>query len=576
MPTPPPACNITSMEITVLKAISREIGEVLPGLRLFELEEGPDGEVYLIFKGRGVKHTLLISPRPGLPRVYLTNRKPPRSKNLSPFAQSLRNHIIGSELASIAQNGLERAVFFYFTRKKTELQEKYALVFEMAGKKPELIVLDEANKIMLAQSYVSISDEALRPILPGLRYLPPPMPDKLDPHSVTEADIERVIRDASGIPLGKALFQRIGGISPLLASEAACQAGDNLEPSIILDTLSALLKKGNDGRYEPCVYETRKGPVLSAIALEQFSGMAREVFATMSEAAEGFYDSVGERQQAVSLKNSLLKEAKAKLNTATRRLDAIGSDLATADRADEYQLYGNLLMASPGQVPDGAESVEMTDLFSDTGRRVMVPLDPKLGQVKNAEAFFKKSKKAKAGVAILRERLSKAEEETENLTALLEKIEGAETLAEQLSLKEGPSPKGKKSKHQGRARAEALPDFPRFVSSDGYEVLYGKNAKQNDVLTFKVAESMDLWLHAQGWHGSHVIVRNPERRPDIPLQTILEAAQVAAYFSEARKDTGVAVDYTFRKYVRKPRDPVPGQAIFTNNKTVFVEPRKPE
>ena len=94
------------------------------------------------------------------------------------------------------------------------------------------------------------------------------------------------------------------------------------------------------------------------------------------------------------------------------------------------------------------------------------------------------------------------------------------------------------------------------------------------LLTFKVAESMDLWLHAQGWHGAHVIVRNPDRRPDIPLATILEAASVAAYFSEARDDSSVAVDYTFRKYVRKPKDPVPGQAIFTNNKTVFVRPKK--
>jgi predicted ribosome quality control (RQC) complex YloA/Tae2 family protein len=126
----------------------------------------------------------------------------------------------------------------------------------------------------------------------------------------------------------------------------------------------------------------------------------------------------------------------------------------------------------------------------------------------------------------------------------------------------------------GKTR-EAAPEFPGFTSSDGFEVVFGKNARANDLLTFKYAEPMDMWLHAQGYQGAHVIVKNPRRRPDIPLQTILEAAGVAAWFSNARKDSSVAVDYTFKKYVRKPKDPTPGQAIFTRNKTVFVEPRKP-
>ncbi len=112
------------------------------------------------------------------------------------------------------------------------------------------------------------------------------------------------------------------------------------------------------------------------------------------------------------------------------------------------------------------------------------------------------------------------------------------------------------------------------MTSDGYLVLIGKNSKMNDLLTFKAAQSMDLWLHAQGYRGSHVIVRNPARRPDIPLSTILQAAEAAAYYSEAKKESSAPVDYTFVKYVRKMKDGAPGAVIFTGNKTVFVEPKK--
>ena len=233
---------------------------------------------------------------------------------------------------------------------------------------------------------------------------------------------------------------------------------------------------------------------------------------------------------------------------------------------------GQLLMASLNSVPKDATSVTLPDLFSQTGGEITISLDPKLSPVRNAEAYFRKAKKAKAGAAILRERLARTQEVLRVQEALIRKIgrttelEGLQALSGRPAVK-GEQPSARKKKGEG-------PAFPSFTSSDGYEVVFSKNARMNDLLTFKLAEPMDLWLHAQGYHGAHVIVRNPERRPDIPLATILQAAEVAAYFSDARKDSSVAVDYTFKKYVRKPRDPVPGQAIFTSNKTVFVEPRK--
>ena len=383
------------MEITVLKAVCAGLRESLTGLRLAEVGESARGEVCLLFKGGGERCNLLINPRPGLPRLHLVSARPQAAREPDPFTQSLRNHILGSEVVSVLQEGLERVVSFRLARKGGET----TLVFEMAGKKPGLILVDKDGKVVIAQSYVPISDTAQRPILPGLTYLPPPLPKKLDPYALTEADIEGILRANPGLPVDKALFANIGGISPLIAAEAAAKLERTPEPGEILNTLKALLKRVESGPYEPRIYDTPSGPVLAAFPLRIYEGASLRKFDSMSEAAETYYVELIERQTAITLKTSLLRESKTKLDAAVRKLKAIESDIARADRAEEYQLMGQLLMASLGSVPRDAESVTLPDLFSESGGPVTIPLDPKLSPVQNAESYFRKSKKAKSSPA---------------------------------------------------------------------------------------------------------------------------------------------------------------------------------
>jgi predicted ribosome quality control (RQC) complex YloA/Tae2 family protein len=559
------------MDISIIKALCRELSASLQGLRISDLKEGETGEIYLVFRGKNGGRILLINPRPAMPRFHLITKKPARYRDLTPFGQSIRNLLIGSTLVSVSQEGLERVVQLHFTRTKRGLVEETTLVLELAGKKPNLIALDGHGKILVAQSCVPLGEEMRRPVLPGLAYQPPPGTGKLDPYNVTSSDIADILKKRPGLPPGKALFMEIAGLSPMLAGEVIARAGDPAGPDELLNSLKALLIEIDEGPPAPCIYEAPAGPVLSAFHLASLKDISRTDFDAMNEAAESFYDSLVENREFTGAKTSLLKDKRAKLASAHKKLLAIESDIARADKAKLYKLYGDTLMASLGDVPDGAESVMLTDYA--TGKVIEVPLDPKLGAVKNAEGFYKKAKKARAGLDILYGRLKAAQEEAKDLEALLERVAQCNALEELSALKPGPHLKSTKLK-VSRKSTDELPEFPGFISSDGYEVLYAKNVKQNDILTFKLAQPMDLWLHAQGYHGSHVVVRNPKRRPDIPLQTILEAAEVAAYHSGAKKDSAVAVDYTFRKYVRKPKDPAPGQAIFTGNKTVFVEPKK--
>jgi predicted ribosome quality control (RQC) complex YloA/Tae2 family protein len=551
-----------SMDISVFKAVISELSLSLPGKRLAELAEGQSGEFYLLFKGDGGKLTLLISPRPQSPRIHLISGKPKDLRELTPFGQSLANLLLGSRLLSIEQGGLERVALFNFSRKTGKNEAPVTLIFEMAGKKPELIVLDAEGKILLAQSYVAL-EEGPRVILPGLFYSPPPVPDKLGPYSITARDIKDIIRDDPEIPTDKALFNKIGGLSPMLAREVAAKGGS--DPEKLADALKGMLR-GLDSEKPALIYEAKNGPVLAAGPLSQYGDAPFREFPSMNEAAEAFYSEAEKRREFQSAKAGLLKKLKTELSGSRKKAHAIESDLSRARLAEQYQLFAQTLMASLKDVPARAEQVSLTDYA--TGDTVEIPLNPKLGTVENAQEYFKKAKKARGGEKLLLERHIAAMAELASLEARLQELE---TAAEMDDLRPYlPEPKRGKIK----AAKSALPEFPSFTTSDGYLVLIGKNSKMNDLLTFKAASSMDLWLHAQGYRGSHVIVRNPARRPDIPLSTILQAAEAAAYYSEAKKERSAPVDYTFVKYVRKMKDGAPGSVIFTGNKTVFVEPRK--
>lgn len=559
------------MDISVFKAICRELAGRLPGARLVEATEGGAGELCLTFRTSGGKLHLLMSPRPDSPRLYLTGAKACRSKDLSPSAQAIVNRIIGSTVISVLQEGLERAVSFGLERTTRRERERSTLIYEMAGKKPNIIVLDEDGRVAVAQTYVPLSDDALRPLLPGMAYTAPPAPDKADPYGLSAELLASIIKDNTGVPADKLLFGHIGGISPLISREVVAAAGEGADADRLKDALDEALAM-LDAPSSPCIITTPKGPVLSAFPLAQFAGSRADKFDTMSEAADAFYGVLAEKKRSEAARDIQLKDARRRLDRVKKKIAALTADMEKAGNAATYTRCGNLLMASLVSVPERVEEVELPDLFTEDGSPVTIPLDPRLSPVKNAERYFNMARKANSGMAVITKRLADAEKERariEEEISLLKESGGVDTGK--------PAPGGpvpEKTKKAGK-HGEAAPEFPGFTSSDGFEVVFGKNAKANDLVTFKYAEPMDLWLHAQGYQGAHVIVKNPKRRPDIPLQTILEAAGVAAWFSNARKDSSVAVDYTFKKYVRKPKDPTPGQAIFTRNKTVFVEPMKP-
>jgi predicted ribosome quality control (RQC) complex YloA/Tae2 family protein len=249
------------------------------------------------------------------------------------------------------------------------------------------------------------------------------------------------------------------------------------------------------------------------------------------------------------------------------------NDLLKHGEPDKWKRYGDLLLDNMGNIRREGDMMIVTDYFDSEMPDVEVPVDPNASPSDTAETYFKRYTKARNGVAAISARLDTVNSEIASLRTRMSDLEAAiltrdgQALADFLPAKKPPMPKAKVKKELAEVRGAR-----RFISSDGYEILVGKKAVDNDFLTFRVARSLDTWLHAADYPGSHVIVRNPGKK-DIPAKTLIEAARLAAFYSDARELPKAAVRYTQRKFVNKPRKSAPGLVSLSSFKTILVEPQ---
>ena len=275
-----------------------------------------------------------------------------------------------------------------------------------------------------------------------------------------------------------------------------------------------------------------------------------------------------------------LAEARRQINSEIRRrvklIENLEDDLLKRGDPDQWKRYGDLLLANIGNLRRGSDKITVIDFFDEQAPDMDIPADANSSPTELAEKYFKRYTKARNAVAAISERLSAITEELKTLRAKLDQLSIIETsrdraaLAELSTEKKGAVHKPGKSKSD--QKSGAFRGARRFISSDGYEILVGKKAADNDQLTFRISRSLDTWLHAADYPGSHVIVRNPGKQ-ELPTRTLIEAAQLAAFYSDARGIPKAAVRFTLRKFVNKPRKGAPGLVSLSSFKTILVEPQ---
>ena len=365
----------------------------------------------------------------------------------------------------------------------------------------------------------------------------------------------------------RVIFELIGASANLLLIDADGMIQSVLHPRSPEKSEHRTLLPGAEYRL-PIKRNGPEGRCLSGIILP--AGPEDDP-APVNRAFEVYIEQLLEDQETASMRRILRAAAGRSLGKAQRRVWAIAEDLKRAEHAEEYQRAGTVILANLGALRKGLAQTELTD---HDGHTLTVNLDPARTPTENADAYFRRAKKARASLNRVRARLAAARAEVESLSQAGEDVTKAPDRDALLRIRDQLGSHGVVQDRQpagSTLRASPSPAV-RTVRYDGWEILIGKSAAGNDHITRTLAKPDDLWLHAEGMPGSHVLVRNPNQQA-VPSAVLDRAASLAAYFSKGRGSTKVPVTYTAARYVKKPKGAKPGLAVLTERKTIMAEPQ---
>lgn len=530
----------------------------------------------------GMSQYLVMSAHARHARAHLIERLPAGQKQ-SYFAEFLMTHIGRGTISGIEQLGWDRVLQLTIMPQSDEPVESKSriLIGEFMGKHSNIILSDGATgKILQSIKHVDETLNRHREILPGVIYAPPPRQEKLNP---LKLDYEAFVALVENNPEvnWRCLFNAIDGFSPTLARELLARTENPNSAGELWTAFKEIRAYFNPPSGNPILHVSPKDhddPVaVSPFTLQQFCGMDYVEFNTMSEALNSFYEMIDTNETIQSKRHTLCQALEKLLTVVDRRIDRLNHDLANAEQAEDYRIKGELLTGNLHRIQRGLTSIETQNYYAPGLNKVEIALDPKLSPSENAQGYFKKYTKAKRGRAVINQLIAESYAEQKVLQSYASEVQGAETADKLDAIHKEFIKKGWiKEKKKGRSKQQAANStFQKYTSPDGFQIYVGRNSKENDLLLRRVASGRDMWLHTKQIHGSHVLIRNPENKPGIPMPTLLQAAKIAAFFSKGKHASHVPVDYTWAKYVVKPKGSVPGYVHYSREKTLYVEPGVP-
>ncbi len=540
----------------VISAVVREINDKAKEIRVDNIYQ-PQPYLLIISLQRG--RDILLSAHPQNARIHLLARKYPNPIVPPSFCMQLRKYIRGSFLLSAEQVGWERIVKLHFS-------SHYSLVIEIMGKHSNVILLDEGENILGALRLVDETMSTKRHIIPKLPYrLPPTMKEK-NPLLLSPKEWKEELMKGEG-RLGEFLLHRFQGMSPFLVEEIAFRAYLPLDKALplgeeeverFLSVWGEIEEIVKEGKFQPG-FILQEGRRVGFWAIPPSRGYEFQRGEDMSDVVEEFFARKEEEEEFLAKKKQMEDELRKEITRWEKIKEDCQQAMEEWKSAERYYEWGSLILMNLGRIRKGAESVRVKNIFKPDEREETIPLQKDLSPQQNAERYFALYRKGKSTVQQLEERIKETEEKLRELREKLEKVEQASSLEEL---------EGERKEERERKRKE--PQLPRVISSDGWVIEYGRNARQNELL-FKSSAPEDIWLHARGAKGAHVVIRRQGKK-EVPPNTLKEAAQIAAYLSSQRGANIVPVDWTLRKYVRKPRKSPQGFVTYTNEKTLFVKP----
>ncbi|ASA21038.1 Rqc2 family fibronectin-binding protein [Paenibacillus donghaensis] len=606
----------------VTRAIVHEL-QAFTGARIGKIYQPSTHDLIFILRGFG-GGKLLLSANPTYPRLHLTERSSLNPSDAPMFCMLLRKHCEGGTIESITQVGMERIIHISI-KSRDELGDLSAktIIIELMGRHSNIILTDQATGTIIdGIHHVTPSISSYRVVMPGVSYTEPPQQHKLNPLAVgkeqfvqliaaaeeaallegaeEESEPEEVIEgelanllksleeqpadgsggpSPSGNPVGW-MVHAFSGMSPLIAGEIMLrfkESGGAYDgpfgedfPLRLWEAFDTVMEPVRACRFTPVAGPSSKGKMIfSAVPLLQIQENAKP-YSSISECMEDYYGDKAERDTVKQRVSDLIRFLGNERSKNIKKLTNLKKDLDEAQDAERYRIWGELLFASLHAVSKGDKSASLVNYYDENQAEIVIPLDPLLSPSDNAQRYFKRYNKYKNSLRVIDEQLTRTHEEIAYMESLLQQLAHAslhdiEEIRDELVTQGYLRDRSKKTK---KKKKSAKPILQVFTSSEGIDIYVGKNNLQNEYVTNRLASPNDTWLHTKDIPGSHVVIRS-EQFGDATLE---EAAQLAAFFSQAKQSSSVPVDCTLIRYVRKPSGSKPGFVIYDHQKTLFVTP----
>ncbi len=559
-----------------LCASAAEIRALIGG-KIDKIYQPEKDELLLHIRAGGGNYKLLLSASAAHGRAQLTNAKRVNPVDAPMFCMLLRRRLVSGRVTGVEQPSLDRVLVLRIEA-QNELgdMETYSLVCEIMGKHSNLILLSGANVILDAVRHVGAGVSAVRYVMPGLTYAPPPPQEKKNPLFAEEGDFYAALQGIGRVD--KALSGTFFGLSPSMAQSLASRAADTNDLGALTESqkkelaasLHAFYARLAVGKFEPSVALNEYGEPMGVYPFEPY-GMPFRREATLGEALDAYYEQLDAAERIGRRSASVRRILQNNVARVEKKISLYNTALGSSEETEKLRLFGELITANLHAIKKNAAEAALFNYYEDPPQAILVPMDARYSPAENAQRYFKKYQKSKAAREMALKQLGQAEEELSYLEGQLDNLDKCVTDAELSELHEELVALGYIKREKTKQKPQKLPPSKPacYVSSEGTEIYVGRNNAQNDQLTLRFASSEDYWLHVKDIPGSHVVIKS-DGEPG--KATLYEAALLAAYYSKARGGSGVAVDYTPRKYVKKPSGAKPGMVIYTTNRTAYVTP----
>lgn len=567
-----------SMDGLSLYSAMNELNKRLAGGKIDKIQQTDKEELLLMVRSLGQTYRLLINASAADNRVQLTELKKQAPSEAPMFCMLLRKRIAGGKIVRFEQERLDRVLKISIeTYNDLGDLSVFALYCELMGKHSNIILVNEKGVIVDAIKHVGLGMSSVRFVMPGLEYSAPPAQDKQDPSKASVDDFSMAMCMV-GMSIAKALSNAFFGLSPAVAAQLVARYTDKTECTQLSEAEREELAERLAAFYADMAHGKEKASaVLNALGETEavypfaIAGGGIKLYDSIGEALDSLYINSDRREWAKRHGASARKVLQNNIERCEKKLALYADALNSEEQMEKCRLYGELLTANLHSLKSGTDTAAVDNYYADPVERIAIPLDRQLTPGENAQRYYKKYQKLKAArdMAIVQREQTLSEQnylegQLDNLTKCTAENELSELIEE---LKDQGYIKRDKG---GKKKMKLAASKPmHFVSSTGADIYVGKNNRQNDELTLRFASPNDIWMHTKNIPGSHVIVKGASEQD---TATMTEAALLAAYYSRARASENVAVDYTPRKYVKKPAGAKPGMVIYTTNKTAYVTP----